>query len=1450
MPRDRRAAQPWPSESPERTDFAEPEQKWESLTDTGSMQPSPEALAWQRRADAWAQQPESDSQAVEPANRWSEVASTGRTAFPADGVGWRTETAEWRATGARWRQTTEWRSTTGTHGWRSTTEAWQSGGASSYDPPAETPSTQPAISSTPWSADQPADEGRPAWQQFTGPAQPWEQQQATPSWQQPSQRPPAESSPSWQQLVDDKSATEPPRDSTSRPSWQRDAIEGTATWNDAAGSTKDSESMSSWLRMDDPAETPSWQTPRDDGRHLVREDDRAAWRRDAELGGGSPPVGRRRAPEGDAPRPSGGTGWAARSDSDHWAGHADTGNIQLYPDPPTPTTPTWAGADPEARRYDDGSAVRRALPSGGYDDPARGASPYGEPTRRSRHTDPGADQAARSAGAASAPMPLSYDTRPGGSHAAEPAPGPRRGRYADDAPPVETPRGYPPDTPGYGRGAATGYPAEPPAAAPTTGFGRAGGRAGRGASDALSNPGFGSGPADTPAGGFGRRGAGFAEPPSASPTSSYGRGAASGYATEPPPAPNGNFGRGAGLAEPPSASPTSSYGRGAGLAEPPSATPPGAFGRGAGLAEPRSASPAGGFGRGAGFPEPPAAAPTSSYGRGAAGYPPEPPAASAPGFGRGAGLAEPPSAPTSSYGRGAGLAEPPAAGPTGSYGRGAGAAEPPSAAPTSSYGRGAGVAEPPAAAPTSSFGRGAGFAEPPAAAPTSSYGRGAVPAYPTDQPPPGGGRRRGRDAAEPFADEAAARSGPGGRRSRAEEPPAPAGRGGKARYNEVHDDWREHTGSWSAEPDTSSWVRDPDTGQWSRSDDDPRVLAWREEAARRDSMNHAMPARRELPAGPAKPEPPADDWRGDAGPSSSPRSAMPAAPRSGMPASPRSAMPAAPRSGMPSSAPRSATPFGPRPDDTPGYPDAGPTSTPRSGTPYGTPRRELPSGRARPDDTGFGAAPASGPSYGGTYGSPRRELPSGRARPDDTGFGAAPTSGPSYGGGPGVDGFGRSTGPAYGGSGSTYGSAAGSGPAYGGGPGGPSYGSRRALPSGRSGTDDPAAYRNGSVYDDEPGNASRSGPPYGDGPGGRRGGTTYGDSPPRNGTPYGGPPFGDGPGGAPRGGTPYGDGPGSAPRSGTPYGGPADYRAGVRHDDDDEPSIGGGRRRADYDDEPMGPDSWRRTPDAGQAWPSRALGAAAETPPWSRGGAPADPRQRPEPGDWRLEFAEPAENGHGAAAYRDGGGREAGGGDWRQDLSDGDDLGDGESRRYGTSDYVPFRSGGAAAVPRSSNLSMTSTSLISPVPREQRDPMVRPQRSGNGIQQSLTGSYERRPVTGGFPMSRRSDLLDPDDEEGDQDSGGTLAAIGYTVIWYGVPIVLFVVYMLVIDTGSQSHALGTLAKAAPQFLISLVLSVLVALGLRKFSSNWKAISVGLAAAVVGGGLATVLSSAITGNSLS
>jgi hypothetical protein len=140
-----------------------------------------------------------------------------------------------------------------------------------------------------------------------------------------------------------------------------------------------------------------------------------------------------------------------------------------------------------------------------------------------------------------------------------------------------------------------------------------------------------------------------------------------------------------------------------------------------------------------------------------------------------------------------------------------------------------------------------------------------------------------------------------------------------------------------------------------------------------------------------------------------------------------------------------------------------------------------------------------------------------------------------------------------------------------------------------------------------------------------------------------------------------------------------------------------------------------------------------------------------------------------------------------------------------------------------------------------------------GMQRASTavaGPYERRPVGALMDQSGRQRSLLEADEDLEDDPGGPAAAVGFTAAWYSVPVVLFVIYMLVLDGAQQSQALQTLANAAPQFGVSLILSMLVAVGLRWASGTWKAASVGLAAAVMGGGLATVLNSAITGQSLS
>ncbi|WP_433792780.1 hypothetical protein [Actinoplanes sp. CA-252034] len=437
MSRPRRAAGAWPTREPEAD---EPESRWASLTDTGSMAPSDEALAWQRRADDWAQQSEVEpygggGQAIEPVNRWSsEVTPTGRPTFPADGVGWRTETAEWRATGARWRQTTEWRSSTGSHVWRSTTEAWRAedeaaerekpsipGTAWETGSDRETPSWRqsPAVEqsgSTPSWRQSPAVEqsgSTPSWRQPAAETPSWRRSdpetssswqrrpdlpaattpvEQTPSWRQPStqmptwQQPsapaPADSTPSWQQPQQTPSWQQPSAPTPQTPSWQqpqtpsRRRAADTGTWSTAASSSaprsdpgrpgpgENTTGMTRWERTD----APGWQrSAADDARHLVREDDRAAWRRDAAYGDRPTRVGRRRAAEAD-PAPSGGSGWSSGSSADNWADHTDTGSIPTVQDQ---DEPAWGARSEAPSRRDRRRQSEEARPEPARPEPAR-----------------------------------------------------------------------------------------------------------------------------------------------------------------------------------------------------------------------------------------------------------------------------------------------------------------------------------------------------------------------------------------------------------------------------------------------------------------------------------------------------------------------------------------------------------------------------------------------------------------------------------------------------------------------------------------------------------------------------------------------------------------------------------------------------------------------------------------------------------------------------------------------------------------------------------------------------------------------------------------------------------------------------------------------------------------------------------------------------------------------
>jgi hypothetical protein len=254
--------------------------------------------------------------------------------------------------------------------------------------------------------------------------------------------------------------------------------------------------------------------------------------------------------------------------------------------------------------------------------------------------------------------------------------------------------------------------------------------------------------------------------------------------------------------------------------------------------------------------------------------------------------------------------------------------------------------------------------------------------------------------------------------------------------------------------------------------------------------------------------------------------------------------------------------------------------------------------------------------------------------------------------------------------------------------------------------------------------------------------------------------------------------------------------------------------------------------------------------------------------------AGPAAPVSGSAAYQGGAAQTA---DWRRELAaeaGPDELAPGQSRRYGTQDFPPHRPapradrpGAAAGVARPPGRAVGAARPVSPVdwaenrgggeellvprrPGDWREPPNTqwPPRGAGAGPSGGSGSYERRPVgTLTRPAPRP---VDEPDEELEEEPGGVKAALGYTVVWYSVPVVLFVLYMLVLDPDQRGHALGTLADAAPRFGLSLLLSLPVAAGLRWVSGTWKAASVGLAAAVMGGGLATVLFSAVTGQSLS
>ncbi|WP_285791509.1 hypothetical protein [Micromonospora sp. NBRC 101691] len=125
------------------------------------------------------------------------------------------------------------------------------------------------------------------------------------------------------------------------------------------------------------------------------------------------------------------------------------------------------------------------------------------------------------------------------------------------------------------------------------------------------------------------------------------------------------------------------------------------------------------------------------------------------------------------------------------------------------------------------------------------------------------------------------------------------------------------------------------------------------------------------------------------------------------------------------------------------------------------------------------------------------------------------------------------------------------------------------------------------------------------------------------------------------------------------------------------------------------------------------------------------------------------------------------------------------------------------------------------------------------------------------PPARRieEDLLDPDP------SGG-IRSLLYTVACYVLPALAVFVWLLTLSgqvpagcvtdfTGGgcdspRAHAIDSFVSGGPRFGLALVTSLLVAMVLRRIGTTWRTATLAMASSVVGGGLSTVLISAVTG----
>ncbi|GIJ28829.1 hypothetical protein Vqi01_39910 [Micromonospora qiuiae] len=174
----------------------------------------------------------------------------------------------------------------------------------------------------------------------------------------------------------------------------------------------------------------------------------------------------------------------------------------------------------------------------------------------------------------------------------------------------------------------------------------------------------------------------------------------------------------------------------------------------------------------------------------------------------------------------------------------------------------------------------------------------------------------------------------------------------------------------------------------------------------------------------------------------------------------------------------------------------------------------------------------------------------------------------------------------------------------------------------------------------------------------------------------------------------------------------------------------------------------------------------------------------------------------------------------------------------------------SASAPRSPVVGYTAP-RPRPAPRRRASPAPSARPVGmaavrRGIEAVGAGSWNRR---------LENDLLDPD-------PGGPWLPLLYTAACYLLPAMVIFVWLLTLDgtppagcvtdisgggcDSQRARAFGAMVSGMPRFGLALASSLVVAMLLRRVGTTWKSTTIALAAAVVGGGLSTVMISALTG----